>query len=35
LVFFWTIIPAVIAFIEGIIFLLMSDAEFDRKYNAA
>jgi TM2 domain-containing membrane protein YozV/Tfp pilus assembly protein PilE len=30
---FWTFIPGVIAFIEGIIFLVTSDADWDRKYN--
>ena len=33
LIFFWTWIPAIIAFIEGIVYLCMSDEEFDRKYN--
>jgi len=33
LVFFWTSIPAIIGLIEGIVLLLMSDAEFDRRYN--
>lgn len=33
LMFFWTFIPAFIGFIEGIIFLTMSDAEFNAKYN--
>jgi len=33
LVFCWTFIPAMIAFIEGIIYLTMSDIDFDRKYN--
>ena len=33
LLFCWTYIPTVIAFIETIVFLVMSDAEFDRKYN--
>lgn len=32
LVFCWTSIPAIIAFIECIMFLLMSDAEFQKKY---
>ena len=32
LLFFWTLIPALIAFIEGIIFLTMSDADFAAKY---
>jgi TM2 domain-containing membrane protein YozV len=33
LVFFWTLIPAIVAFVEGIIYLTMSDADFDAKYN--
>ena len=32
LIFFWTLIPAIIAFIEFILFLSMSDEEFIRKY---
>lgn len=32
LLFFWTFIPAIIAFIEFIILLLMSDEDFNRKY---
>jgi TM2 domain-containing membrane protein YozV/predicted RNA-binding Zn-ribbon protein involved in translation (DUF1610 family) len=32
LVFFWTFIPALVAFIEGIIYLTMSDQDFARKY---
>lgn len=32
LVFFWTFIPAIIAFIEFIIFLTMSDEAFNKKY---
>ena len=32
LVFFWTLIPAVAAFIEGIIYLTMSDEAFEAKY---
>jgi TM2 domain-containing membrane protein YozV len=32
LLFFWTLIPALIAFVEGIVLLGMSDAEFARKY---
>ena len=32
LVFFWTFIPAVIAFIEFIIYLTMSDEAFAQKY---
>lgn len=33
LIFFWTFIPAFVGFIEGIMFLTMSDAEFNAKYN--
>jgi TM2 domain-containing membrane protein YozV len=33
LLFFWTFIPAVIAFIEGIVYLTMSEADFNAKYN--
>ena len=32
LLFCWTFIPAVIGFIEGIIYLTMSDASFEEKY---
>lgn len=32
--FCWTLIPALVAFVEMIAYLLMSDAEFDRRYNA-
>jgi len=32
LVFFWTIIPAIVGFIEGILLLLMSDEQFAAKY---
>jgi len=32
LVFCWTFIPAIIGFIEGIIYLTSSDATFKRKY---
>ncbi len=32
LFFCWTFIPAFIAFIEGIIYLTMSDSDFSRKY---
>ena len=28
----WTFIPAIIAFVEGIIFFVMSDASFEAKY---
>lgn len=34
LIFFWTAIPAIIAFIDFILLLVMSDEEFNRKYNA-
>ena len=33
LVFFWTFIPAIVGFIEGIIYLTMSDEAFARKYD--
>lgn len=33
LIFFWTWIPSIIAFIEFIILLCTSEEEFDRKYN--
>jgi TM2 domain-containing membrane protein YozV len=33
LIFCWTLVPAMIAFIEGIILLTMSDADFNLKYN--
>ena len=32
LLFFWTLIPAIAAFIEFIIYLCMSDEDFARKY---
>ena len=32
LVFCWTLIPGIIAFIEGIVYLTMSDASFAKKY---
>jgi TM2 domain-containing membrane protein YozV len=32
LLFCWTFIPAIIGFIEGIIYLSMSDASFEEKY---
>ena len=35
LLFCWTFVPAIIGFIEGIVYLSMSDAEFNAKYNAA
>lgn len=34
LVFFWTQIPAIVAFVEFIIMACESKAEFDRKYNS-
>ncbi|MGA9658364.1 MAG: TM2 domain-containing protein, partial [Asticcacaulis sp.] len=34
LLFCWTFIPSIIAFIELIIYAVMSDDEFDRKYNS-
>jgi TM2 domain-containing membrane protein YozV len=30
----WTLIPALISFIEAIVFLTMSDDAFDAKYNS-
>ena len=33
LLFFWTLIPAMVAFVEGLVFLFSSDASFDAKYN--
>jgi len=32
LVFFWTAIPALVGFIEGIIYLTMSDMDFAAKF---
>lgn len=32
-IFCWTFIPALIAAIEGILYLCMSDADFSHKYN--
>lgn len=32
LLFFWTFIPAIIAFVEGVLYLTKSDEEFQRKY---
>lgn len=34
LAFCWTFIPAVVAFIEAIMLLMMSDADFNLKFNA-
>lgn len=33
LLFFWTFIPAIVAFIEGILLLLMSEDRFDERFN--
>jgi hypothetical protein len=33
LMFFWTWIPAIIAFIEGIVYLTMDEGQFNLKYN--
>lgn len=33
LLFFWTFIPALIAFVEGIIYLTMDETTFSIKYN--
>lgn len=33
LLFFWTLIPAIIAFVEAIMLFLMSDDVFNKKYN--
>jgi TM2 domain-containing membrane protein YozV len=35
ILFFWTFIPAFIAFIEFIMLLVMSDTEFNLKFNSA
>jgi TM2 domain-containing membrane protein YozV len=32
LLFFWTLIPAIAGFVEGILYLTKSDEEFQRKY---
>ena len=32
LLFFWTYIPAIVGFIEGIMYLIASDEDFYRKY---
>src|SRR5262245_52895738 len=32
LLFCWTVIPALVGFIEGIIYLTMSDQDFEKKY---
>lgn len=33
LVFFWTFIPSIIAFIDFILLLVMSKEDFNKKYN--
>jgi TM2 domain-containing membrane protein YozV len=33
LVFCWTFVPSLIGFVEGIMFLLMSDSDFNNEYN--
>ncbi len=33
LVFFWTGIPGIVGFVEGIVLIASSDEAFDRKYN--
>jgi TM2 domain-containing membrane protein YozV len=35
LVFCWTFIPALLGFIEGILFLVMNEDDFNRKYGGA
>ncbi|MFZ3246884.1 MAG: TM2 domain-containing protein [Candidatus Acidiferrales bacterium] len=35
LLFCWTFIPAIIGFIEGIVYLTMSDQAFAQKYSGA
>lgn len=32
LLFFWTLVPALVAFVEMVIYIIMSDAAFARKY---
>lgn len=34
LLFCWTFVPAIIGFIEGIVYVSMSDAAFNAKYNS-
>ena len=31
----WTFIPAIIGFVEGLVYLAMSEEEFDSKYNSS
>ena len=33
LLFSWTSLPLIISIVEGVMYLLMSDEEFDHKYN--
>lgn len=35
LLFFWTLVPSLLAFIDFIVLIVMSESEFDKKYNAA
>lgn len=35
LLFCWTFIPALVGFIEGILLLVMSDSDFNRKYGTS
>lgn len=35
IVFFWTLIPSLLAFIDFIMLIVMRDDEFDKKYNHA
>lgn len=35
IIFCWTLIPSIIAFFEGIAYLVMSDDDFNQKYNLA
>ncbi len=34
LIFFWTLIPAAVSFIEGISYLMMTDEEFSQKHGS-
>ncbi len=33
LLFFWTFVPAILAFIDFIVLLLMKDQDFNKRYN--
>jgi len=35
LIFFWTFIPAIVGFIEGLLLLAMTDQDFNSKYGGA